>query len=143
MKQPKYIQLIVLLSWYLFLPSCSCQPEEILRAAFNGMEKVIGEGFLPSDEIRALGDFQSVTVSLERTSNESIIVLSLENGDPKIIKEYPELIARKCAETYLRDFKNSSNYEKINVRFIQKDPLNQNNFAMQEYMFQTKDFEKD
>jgi hypothetical protein len=134
------LQAITFLMAIFFLSSCSCQPEDILKIAFKRMEKMVGDGFVPSDEIRALGDFQGTSVNLKRTNDESIIILKLENGDPKLLGEYPEVLARKCAEIYLRDFENSENYEKIVVQFIQTDPFNPDNFAMQEHEFQTKDF---
>jgi hypothetical protein len=139
MKKQKLIFISSLL-FQLLISSCSCTPDEMLKAAFSGMEHVLGDGFFPSDEIRALGDFQSVSVNLHRTNEGSVIILKLENGDPKLLADYPDLLARKCADIYLRDFKNSSNYEKIIVRFVQTDVFNPDNYRMQEYEFQTKDF---
>jgi hypothetical protein len=105
---------------------------------------MMGEGFLPSDEIRQLGNFQSMSVNLNTNTTEenveSTIFLKLENGDPLILGNQPEVLARKCAEIYLRDFENSSNYRQITVQFLQGDPTNPENFAMQEYTFDTSDF---
>jgi len=128
----------------LFLFSCSCAPEELAEFAFNGMEGLIGDGFLPSEEIRALGKFEGVSVNLS-TSNqegveESIIFLKLENGDPKIMAEQRELLARNCAELYLRDFEKAADYEKITIQFIQTDSYNPQNISLEEYTFATKDF---
>jgi len=135
-----FLFLTVLLS----LGSCSCEPEDIARLAFSGMESLMGEGFMPSEEIRALGKFQGMSVNLSQStvddSTESTIFLKLENGDPAILGYQPEILARKCAEIYLRDFAKSANYQKITVQFILSDPSNPENIAMREYTFDTADF---
>jgi hypothetical protein len=129
---------------FLFLWSCSCAPEEIAEFAFNGMEGLIGDGFLPSEEIRALGKFEGMSVNLSTSTQEgveeSIIFLKLENGDPKIMAEQRELLARNCAELYLRDFEKAADYEKITIQFVQTDSYNPQNVSMEEYVFATKDF---
>lgn len=108
------------------------------------MEAMMGKGFMPSEEIRMLGKFQGMNVNLSKsTSNDtttSTIYLKLENGDPLILGNQPEILARKCAELYLQDFENAGDYQQITVQFIQTDPNNPENVAMQEYMFDTKDF---
>jgi hypothetical protein len=128
----------------LFLSACSCQPEDIIKLAFSGMETLLGEGFIPSEEIRSLGEFQSMSVRLGQSSVngevESIIYLRLENGNPKILGQQPEILARQCAEIYLRDFEKSADYQIITVQFILSDPSNPENMAMQEYTFDTADF---
>jgi hypothetical protein len=134
-----FLPLLFLFSW-----SCSCAPEELAEFAFNGMEGLIGDGFLPSEEIRALGKFEGMSVNLS-TSNqegveESIIFLKLENGDPKIMAEQRELLARNCAELYLRDFEKGADYEKITIQFIQTDSYNPQNISLEEYTFATQDF---
>jgi hypothetical protein len=138
------IRIFLVISIVLFLNSCSCNPEGLIEFAAKGMESMIGEGFLPSDEIRQLGDFQGMSVNLSTNKSEEIvestIFLKLENGDPLILGNQPEVLARKCAEIYLRDFENSSNYRQITVQFLQGDPTNPENFAMQEYTFETSDF---
>lgn len=125
--------------------SCSCNPENIAKFAMKGMESMMGEGFLPSEEIRAMGDFQGMSVSLNSSTvddhTESTIYLKLENGDPVKLGNQPEVLARNCAEIYLHDFENSENYRQITVQFIQSDPMNPENMAMQEYTFDTQDFE--
>ncbi len=126
------------------LGSCACEPEDIAKVAFSGMETMLGEGFMPSDEIRALGDFRGMSVNLGQSSVdgevESTIYLKLENGDPKLLGNQPEVLARKCAELYLRDFENSPDYQLITVQFLQSDPANPENIAMQEYTFTVSDF---
>ncbi|MBA4302367.1 hypothetical protein SAMN03080617_01874 [Algoriphagus alkaliphilus] len=135
-----FLFLTVLLS----LGSCSCEPEDIARLALSGMENLMGKGFIPSEEIRALGKFQGMSVNLSQStvedSTESTIYLKLENGDPAILGYQPEILARKCAEIYLRDFVKSANYQKITVQFILSDPSNPENIAMQEYTFDIADF---
>lgn len=127
-----------------FLSACACNPEDLASLAFSGMESFLGEGFIPSEEIRSLGRFQSTSVNLSQStvedSTESIIFLKLENGDPVILGNQPEILARRCAEIYLRDFKKSKDYQIITVQFIQTDPSNPANIAMQEYTFEVKDF---
>ena len=129
---------------FLFLWSCSCAPEEIAEFAFSNMEGFLGEGFMPSEEIRALGKFESTSVNLSNSSQdgleESTIFLKLENGDQKIMAEQRELLARKCAELYLKDFEKAADYEKITIQFVQTDSYNPQNVSMEEYVFATKDF---
>ncbi len=128
----------------LSLSSCACAPEEIAQFAFSGMENLLGDGFLPSEELRALGKFQSTSVNLSNTTQdgveESIIFLRLENGDPKILAEQREQLARNCAELYLRDFEKAADYKKITIQFVQTDPYNPENVSMEEYTFDTQDF---
>ncbi len=130
--------LIVLVS------SCACAPEEIAEFAFNGMEGLLGDGFLPSEELRALGKFEGVSVNLSSSSQdgvqESTIFLKLQNGDPKIMAEQRELLARNCAELYLRDFEKATDYEKITIQFVQTDSYNPANVSLEEYTFDTQDF---
>jgi hypothetical protein len=129
---------------FLFSWSCSCAPEELAEFAFNGMEGLLGDGFLPSEEIRALGKFEGMSVNLSTSTQEgveeSIIFLKLENGDPKIMAEQRELLARNCAELYLRDFEKASDYDKITIQFIQTDAYNPQNISLEEYTFATQDF---
>ena len=130
--------LIVLVS------SCACAPEEIAEFAFNGMEGLLGDGFLPSEELRALGKFEGVSVNLSSSSQdgvqESTIFLKLQNGDPKLMAEQRELLARNCAELYLRDFEKAADYEKITIQFVQTDSYNPANVSLEEYTFDTQDF---
>ena len=134
--------------WALFLivsvSSCACAPEEIAEFAFNGMEGLLGDGFLPSEELRALGKFEGVSVNLSSSSQdgvqESTIFLKLQNGDPKIMAEQRELLARNCAELYLRDFEKATDYEKITIQFVQTDSYNPANVSLEEYTFDTQDF---
>lgn len=135
---------IIFLFYMVWMSSCACEPEDLARLAFSGMQSIMGEGFMPSEEIRAMGRFQSMSVNLSQSTVndvvESTIFLRLENGDPSILGNQPEILARKCAEIYLRDFEKSIDYQNITVQFIQSDPSNPENVAMQEYTFDTKDF---
>ena len=134
--------------WTLFLAlslsSCACAPEEIVKFAFGGLENMLGDGFMPSEEVRALGKFQNTSINISNSSQngveESIIFLRLENGDPKILAEQRELLARNCAELYLRDFEKAADYKKITIQFVQTDPYNPENVSMEEYTFDTQDF---
>ena len=129
---------------FISVSSCACAPEEIAEFAFNGMEGLLGDGFMPSEELRALGKFEGVSVNLSSSSQdgiqESTIFLKLQNGDPKIMAEQRELLARKCAELYLRDFENAADYEKITIQFVQTDSYNPANVSLEEYTFDTQDF---
>lgn len=140
----KIVPILFCLLLSSFISSCSCSPEGLVKYVAKGMGAMIGEGFLPSDEIRQLGDFEGVNVNLSTTKIDDVIVstifLKLENGDPLILGNQPEILARKCAEIYLRDFEKSANYRQITVQFLQGDPTNPENFAMQEYTFETSDF---
>lgn len=138
--RPKLIFFLCL----FWISSCACEPEDLARLAFSGMQSIMGEGFMPSEEIRAMGRFQGMSVNLSQSTVdgevESTIFLRLENGDPAILGNQPEILARKCAEIYLRDFEKSVDYQKITVQFIQSDPSNPENIAMQEYTFDVNDF---
>ncbi len=135
---------LLLFAFSALLSSCACDPEDIAQSAMWGLEKMMGEGFMPSEEIKALGKFQGVSVNLSQSTaddvTESTIFLKLENGDPLILGNQPEVLARKCAELYIRDFQDARAYTLITVQFVQTDPRNPENYAMQEYTFETKDF---
>ena len=135
---------LLLFAFSALLSSCACDPEDIAQSALWGLEKMMGEGFMPSEEIRALGKFQGVSVNLSQSTaddvTESTIFLKLGNGDPLILGNQPEVLARKCAELYIRDFQDARAYTLITVQFVQTDPRNPENYAMQEYTFETKDF---
>lgn len=129
----------ILMATFLF-SSCACEPESVFRFAMKGMDMMMGDGFLPSQEIVALANFQGVSVSIEKNNDQGEIFLKLQNGDPVLIGDRPEVLARKCAEIYLRDFENAADYQQITVQLMQSDPLNPENFAMQEYSFEVSDF---
>jgi hypothetical protein len=126
------------------LSGCACAPDEIAQFAFSSMENLLGDGFMPSEELRALGKFQSTSVNLSNSSQdgveESTIFLRLENGDPNLLSERREILARQCAELYLRDFEKAAEYAQITIQFVQTDPSDPENIAMEEYSFDTQDF---
>lgn len=134
----------LIFSLILTLTSCSCNPEHLAQFVFSNMENVLGDGFMPSEELRALGGFQGTSVNLSNSTQdgreESTIFLRLENGDPKLLAERREILARQCAELYLRDFEKAEDYAQITIQFVQKDPSDPENLAMEEYSFDTKDF---
>ena len=136
----KYLKAITYLMAIFLLGGCACEPESLIQVAMKGMGMMVGDGFLPSQEITALGNFQNVSVSIEKMNDQGEIFLKLQNGDPLRIGDRPEVLARKCAEIYLRDFENATDYQQITVQFIQSDPQNPDNFAMQEYVFEVSDF---
>ena len=126
------------------LSGCACAPEDVAQFAFSSMENLLGDGFMPSEELRALGKFQGTSVNLSNSTQdgveESTIFLRLENGDPKLLAERRELLARQCAELYLRDFEKAAEYSQITIQFVQTDPNDPENIAMEEYSFDTQDF---
>jgi len=140
MKKIKYFLPLL----FFCLSSCSCAPEELARFAFGGMESLLGGGFMPSEQLRALGGFTSTSVSLSKSSEngveESVIFLILENGDPKILAENREILARECAELYLKEFEDAEEYDKITIQLVQSDPFNPENVSLEEYTFQVQDF---
>jgi hypothetical protein len=126
------------------LSGCACAPDEIAQFAFSSMENLLGDGFMPSEELRALGGFKSTSVNLSNSTQdgveESTIFLRLENGDPKLLSERREILARQCAELYLRDFEKAAEYAQITIQFVQTDPAEPENSAMEEYSFDVADF---
>ena len=135
--------------WLLFLliplvVGCSCAPEDMAEFAFSGMESFMGEGFMPSEEIRALGKFESTSVNLSKSTEgdeeESMIFLKLQNGDSQLMAEKRDQLARTCAELYLRDFENAKEYTRITVQFVQTDSYNAENISIEEYTFAVQDF---
>ena len=135
--------------WLLFLliplvVGCRCAPEDMAEFAFSGMESFMGEGFMPSEEIRALGKFESTSVNLSKSTEgdeeESMIFLKLQNGDPQLMAEKRDQLARTCAELYLRDFENAKEYTMITVQFVQTDSYNAENISIEEYTFAVQDF---
>lgn len=104
----------------------------------------MGEGFLPSEEIRNLGNFEGMSIQLGQSSvdgiTKSVIFLRLENGDRAKLSGQREILARKCAELYLKDFEKAMDYQKITIQFIQTDPNDPQNMALEEYTFEVSDF---
>lgn len=78
--------------------------------------------------------------SSENGELESVIFLRLENGNAAKLADQREILARKCAELYLRDFEKASDYQKITIQFVQTDPNDPQNMALEEYTFEVSDF---
>lgn len=137
-------RILFLLPVFFLFSQCSCKPEELFKLAFTGLESLMGEGFLPSEEIRNLGNFQGMSIQLGQSSvdgiTKSVIFLRLENGDPAKLSGQREILARKCAELYLKDFEKATDYQKITIQFIQTDPNDPQNMALEEYTFEVSDF---
>jgi hypothetical protein len=108
------------------------------------MESVMGDGFFPSKEVLQQGNFQSAGVSMQSSGigedYQSLIELTLKNGDHKLLNPHPEIVARKCAELYLRDFENKADYQKILIRFEESYLENPQDIAVMEFSFEVKDF---
>ena len=108
-----------------------------------GFNKMAGEGYFPSNEILALGEFEGAEVMVSKIyadgQNESTIELRLHNGKSPALRFSEESIARKCAELYARGYSKIEDYKTIKISFIQTDPFNPENFAVSEYNFEVKD----
>lgn len=134
----------LLIAFCLVFSLSSCDVEDIFKGLKWGMDNFIGEGFLPSDEIVALGAFQRTEVNLQqKTENgeaSGTIELKLYNGYSEALRLNEEGTARKCAELYAEGFSKIEDYQKIMIYLIQTDPFNPDNIAITEYVFEVKDF---
>lgn len=123
--------------------SCSCDGESVFKIVTWGFHKVAGEGYFPSAEILALGDFENVEVSIQKSVQNgkrfNEVGLRLINGKGPQMHEREELIARRAAELYAEGYSKIEEFDSIIVTFIQTDPFNPENLAMSEYSFQVKD----
>ncbi|MCH7413522.1 hypothetical protein MM213_08505 [Belliella sp. R4-6] len=122
----------------------SCDSELALKRFVWGMNKMMGEGFFPSSEILALGEFESseVNVKKETVNGESsgLIEIRLYNGKSEAFVRNQESVARECAALYVEGFSKVSDYQNIIIYFVQTDPMNMENVAINEYQFEIKDF---
>lgn len=122
----------------------SCDVEDVFKGIKWSMDNFIGEGFLPSDEIIALGDFQRTEVNLQQHTENGeaagTIELKLYNGKSEALRFNEEGTARKCAEIYVEGFSKIRDYQKIVIYLIQTDPFNPDNIAITDYVFDVKDF---
>lgn len=122
----------------------SCDVEDVFKGLKWGMDNFIGDGFLPSDEIVALGAFQRTEVNLQQKTENGeaagTIELKLYNGNSEALRFNEEGTARKCAELYAEGFSKIEDYQKIMIYLIQTDPFNPDNIAITEYVFEVKDF---
>jgi hypothetical protein len=128
------------------LSSCACDGEQIIRGMMWGMNKIAGEGYFPSREILALGDFESVEVNMTQNYNNgesnAEVELSLINGKGHELQFNQENLARKCAILYAHGYSKIEDYNTVKIKFIQTDPFNPDNLAMSEYSFEVEDLLK-
>ena len=131
---------LLLLFW---LNSCACDGETLLKGIMWSMDKLVGEGYFPSPEIMALGNFESVEVSAQKTYQDgqryNEVTLRLINGKGPQFHVSEELLARKAAEIYAETFSKINEYDVVKITFIQTDPFNPENMAMSEYSFKVED----
>ncbi|MFD2035688.1 hypothetical protein ACFSKL_12865 [Belliella marina] len=122
----------------------SCDSEKALKGLMFGMEKMMGGGFFPSEEILALGEFERSEVNVKKEIVNGVhsgrIELRLYNGKSDAYKHNEESTARECADLYVKRFSKIEDYQEITIYFIQTDPLNMENIAITEYMFEVEDF---
>jgi hypothetical protein len=138
MKKP-YLIFLLLLS----ISSTSCDGEKVMKTMLWGFDKMAGEGYFPSPEILALGEFEGAEVMVSKIiqngENNSTLELRLHNGKSPALRYSEDNTARKCAELYAQGYSKINDYETIKISFIQTDPFNTENFAVSEYSFEVKD----
>ncbi|AFL84174.1 hypothetical protein Belba_1563 [Belliella baltica DSM 15883] len=134
----------ILLALFLVFSLSSCDVEDVFKVFKWSVDSFIGEGFLPSEEIIALGAFQRTEVNVQQKTENGesagTIELKLYNGNSEALRLNEEGTARKCAELYAEGFSKIEDYQKIMIYFIQTDPNNPDNIAITEYAFEVKDF---
>ncbi|MCL6259752.1 hypothetical protein M3O96_11680 [Aquiflexum sp. TKW24L] len=127
----------------LFISSCACDGETMVKGMMWGFNKIAGEGYIPSNEIMALGEFESVEVNVSQIyadgEDQSTIELRLFNGKSPEMRVREDNVARKCAELYAQGYSKIEDYKIIKISFIQTDPFNAENYAISEYTFEVKD----
>ncbi|PSL05832.1 hypothetical protein CLV48_103347 [Cecembia rubra] len=123
--------------------SCACDGENLMKAMFWGMNKLAGDGYFPSAEILALGEFEQVEINMSKShldgQTTSQVELRLINGKGHSMHQSEENLARKCAELYAEGYSKIMEYDEVKIVFIQTDPFNPNNMAMSEYIFRVED----
>jgi len=121
----------------------SCDGEKVMKTMLWGFNKMAGEGYFPSNEIIALGEFEGAEVQVSKIyadgQNESTIELRLHNGKSQALRFSEENVARRCAELYAEGYSKINDYKTIKISFIQTDPFNAENFAVSEYSFEVRD----
>jgi formylmethanofuran dehydrogenase subunit E len=125
------------------MSSCACDGEQIIRGMMWGMNKLAGEGYFPSNEILALGDFEGVEVNMTQNyhngDSKAEVELSLINGKGHELQYNQENLARKCAILYAHGYSKIEDYNSVKIKFIQTDPFNPDNLAISEYSFGVED----
>lgn len=123
--------------------SCACDGENLMKAMFWGMNKLAGDGYFPSAEVLALGEFEQVEINMSKShldgQTTSQVELRLINGKGHSMHQSEENLARKCAELYAEGYSKIMEYDEVKIVFIQTDPFNPNNMAMSEYIFRVED----
>jgi hypothetical protein len=137
------LRIFIFLLFLGSLSSCACDGEKVIRGMMWGMNKLAGEGYFPSNEILALGDFESVEVNMTQSyqNGESMaeVELSLINGKGNELQFNQENLARKCAILYAHGYSKIEDYKTVKIKFIQTDPFNPDNLAISEYSFEVED----
>lgn len=127
----------------LVISSCSCDGETVMKGMMWGFSKITGEGYIPSAEIMALGEFERAEVNVSQEyingENQGTIDLRFFNGKSAEIRFSEENVARKCAELYAQGYSKIEDYKTIKITFVQTDPVNAENYAISEYTFEVKD----
>lgn len=136
----KRLQLALLLALLAFT---SCDGETVFKGLLWGMQQIAGEGYLPSQELMELGQFEGVEVQMSQAygdgEQQSFIELRLFNGKSRQLMLDEENTARRCAELYVTEYSKSKAYENIKVSLIFQDPLEPENYSIREYIFPTSD----
>lgn len=138
----KALNIICIIS-LLWATSCACDGEKVFKALTWSMNKLAGDGYFPSQEILALGDFEGVEVNMQKRvedgKNFNEVELKLINGKGPQMHQGEELLARHVAELYAKDYSKIQEYDVVKIIFIQTDPYNPDNLAITEYSFQVND----
>lgn len=136
-------EIFLFLSLVFLSSSCACDGENVMKAMLWGMNKFAGEGYFPSAELLALGEFERVEVNMHQSRQNGVslaqVELRLINGKGHAMHQSEENLARKCAELYAEGYSKIMEYDEVKIVFIQTDPFNPNNMAMSEYSFRVED----
>ena len=141
------IRVPIFLLTLLWLSSCACDGETILKTMMWSMNKLAGDGYFPSSEIMSLGNFERVEVSMQKSIHDgerfNEVELRLINGSGPQLHVAEEILARKVAELYSEEFSKINEYDVVKITFIQTDPFNPDNLAVSEYIFRVEDLISD
>lgn len=141
------IRVPIFLLTLLWLSSCACDGETLLKTMMWSMNKLAGDGYFPSSEIMAIGNFERVEVNMQKSFHDGVryneVELRLINGRGPQLHVGEEIIARKVAEIYAVEFSKINEYDAVKITFIQTDPFNPDNLAMSEYHFRVEDLISD
>lgn len=125
------------------LLGCACDSDKLAKGFFWGFNKIAGEGYFPSPELIALGEFEGVDVAVKQSwvngENESSIELKLYNGRSPDLLTNEANLARKCAEMYAANYSKINDFKTLHILFVRTDPMVVENYAVAEYNFEVKD----